>query len=40
MEIKKLEYIEGRYYVDIDITVDEWKTMLLNDKILGVIKSR
>lgn len=33
MEIKKLEYVEGRYNVDIGVTVDEWKAMLLDDKI-------
>lgn len=30
---KRLRYNDGRYEVDIDITIDEWKRMLLNDKI-------
>lgn len=30
---KQLVYHDGRYEVDIDITTDEWKEMLLNDKI-------
>ena len=33
MERKKLKYINGKYIVDIDISVNEWKEMLLNDKI-------
>lgn len=32
-EHKRLQYSSGRYFVDIDITVDEWKEMLLDEKI-------
>ncbi|MBO4930553.1 MAG: HNH endonuclease [Clostridia bacterium] len=33
MEHKILECCDGRYYVDVGITVEEWKTMLLNNEI-------
>ncbi len=32
-EHKKLVYIDGKYFVDIDITAQEWKEMLLDDNI-------
>jgi 5-methylcytosine-specific restriction protein A len=33
MERRQLKYIDGRYEVEIDITVEEWKTMLQNPEI-------
>lgn len=33
MEHKVLQYRDGRYFVDIDISVDEWKDMLSNANI-------
>ena len=33
LEKKQLIYSNGIYYADIDITVDEWKKMLLNKKV-------
>jgi 5-methylcytosine-specific restriction enzyme A len=35
MEQRYLKKYDGRYEVDIDITVEEWKAMLLNPKIFG-----
>ncbi|CCK09864.1 Hnh endonuclease [Cronobacter sakazakii 696] len=35
--IKKIcEVIDGEYVCDIDISVEEWKTLLTNDKVFGV----
>lgn len=32
--IKKIcEVIDGEYVCDIDISVEEWKTLLTNDKV-------
>ena len=30
---KKLQLINGQYFVDIDITIDEWKEMLLSESV-------
>ncbi|AKB61267.1 HNH endonuclease [Methanosarcina mazei] len=35
MEKRYLRYSDGRYEADIDITVEEWKSMLQNPKIFG-----
>jgi len=37
MEKRQLVYINGRYEVDVDITVEEWKTMLQNPEIFGPV---
>ena len=36
IEIKQLSLQNGKYYVDIDITVEEWKIMLLDKSIFDV----
>jgi Cdc6-like AAA superfamily ATPase len=33
IETKQLSFHHGKYYVEIDITVEEWKTMLLDKRI-------
>ncbi len=36
MEKRYLRYSDGRYEADIDITVEEWKSMLQNQKFLDL----
>lgn len=35
MEQRYLRFVDGRYEADIDITVEEWKSMLQNPQIFG-----
>jgi 5-methylcytosine-specific restriction protein A len=35
MEKRYVRIVDGRYEADIDITVEEWKSMLKNPKIFG-----
>lgn len=33
-EHKVLQRKDGKYFIDLDITVEEWREMLLNDEVL------
>ena len=35
LEQRQVQYRDGEYFVDIDITVDEWKSMLADEKIFN-----